>query len=230
MDMDNIFEVMMTSGLWFKFDADHKRKSSSWHLAGAKLGTGPALVIVSVASVLRWQSSCVSQVMSYGEFCMAVAWKQDHVMLTPCYSDVFCFPGIVSSDVQAEIKNIYNALCELLRHFWTCFPATSKFLEEKVCNVTTSRQRPALSNRFWDSGLIVWSLRRRACLLVCLTQNQHSYSCFSHPCCLFFFSLSFCLGLSVCLSLSLFLFHFNFFSEWTPQLYFSWYLMPVTLP
>lgn len=38
----------------------------------------------------------------------------------------------VSVEVQRDLRNIYIAQFELLRHFWTCFPATSAQLEEKV--------------------------------------------------------------------------------------------------
>ena len=33
---------------------------------------------------------------------------------------------------QIELRQHYNAISELLRHFWSCFPVTSSFLEEKV--------------------------------------------------------------------------------------------------
>jgi transcription initiation factor TFIIH subunit 1 len=38
----------------------------------------------------------------------------------------------VPLDVQKELKNIYFAGNELLRHFWSCFPVTSDKLEEKL--------------------------------------------------------------------------------------------------
>ncbi len=41
---------------------------------------------------------------------------------------------LVPEPVQLELKNLYNALCELLRHFWSCFPTNTPFLEEKVAN------------------------------------------------------------------------------------------------
>ncbi|CAB3977029.1 Hypothetical predicted protein [Paramuricea clavata] len=34
--------------------------------------------------------------------------------------------------VHTELRQHYNAITELLRHFWSCFPVTSTFLEEKV--------------------------------------------------------------------------------------------------
>ncbi|XP_076471070.1 general transcription factor IIH subunit 1-like [Babylonia areolata] len=53
--------------------------------------------------------------------------------------------GIVAGDVQAELKNSYNALCELLRHFWSCFPATTKFLEDKVVKMRGTLERFQMS-------------------------------------------------------------------------------------
>lgn len=46
--------------------------------------------------------------------------------------DPFSLTEIVPPDVQEEVKANYSALLELLRHFWTCFPVSSKSLEEKV--------------------------------------------------------------------------------------------------
>ncbi|XP_070565728.1 general transcription factor IIH subunit 1-like [Ptychodera flava] len=48
---------------------------------------------------------------------------------------------LYSQEVQAELKNLYSALCELLRHFWSCFPVASKFLEEKVMRMKTNLER-----------------------------------------------------------------------------------------
>lgn len=41
---------------------------------------------------------------------------------------------MVPSDVQGELKHLYVAAGELLRHFWSCFPVNTPFLEEKVSN------------------------------------------------------------------------------------------------
>ncbi|XP_033752452.1 general transcription factor IIH subunit 1-like [Pecten maximus] len=49
--------------------------------------------------------------------------------------------NMVASDIQEELKKQYTALQELLRHFWTCFPASSKFLEEKVCRMKATLER-----------------------------------------------------------------------------------------
>ncbi|KAJ8299253.1 hypothetical protein KUTeg_023313 [Tegillarca granosa] len=38
---------------------------------------------------------------------------------------------MIPSSIQDELKALYNALLELLRHFWNCFPVTTSFLEEK---------------------------------------------------------------------------------------------------
>lgn len=48
---------------------------------------------------------------------------------------------IVPPDVQEEVKANYSALLELLRHFWTCFPVSSKSLEEKVVKMKSTLER-----------------------------------------------------------------------------------------
>ncbi|CAI9731866.1 Hypothetical predicted protein [Octopus vulgaris] len=48
---------------------------------------------------------------------------------------------IIPVDTQEELQQIYSALCELLRHFWSCFPVSSKFLEEKVVKMKTTLER-----------------------------------------------------------------------------------------
>lgn len=48
---------------------------------------------------------------------------------------------LASSEVASEAKILYNALAELLRHFWTCFPVTSKELEDKAVRMNESLQR-----------------------------------------------------------------------------------------
>lgn len=42
---------------------------------------------------------------------------------------------MVPTDVQGELKHLYAAAGELLRHFWSCFPVNTPFLEEKVTNI-----------------------------------------------------------------------------------------------
>ncbi|XP_030056952.1 general transcription factor IIH subunit 1 isoform X4 [Microcaecilia unicolor] len=39
---------------------------------------------------------------------------------------------MVPSDIQSEMKHLYVAVGELLRHFWSCFPVNTSFLEEKL--------------------------------------------------------------------------------------------------
>lgn len=47
----------------------------------------------------------------------------------------------VPVEIQAEMKQLYCALAELLRHFWCCFPTTTQQLEEKVMSMHGSLQR-----------------------------------------------------------------------------------------
>lgn len=49
--------------------------------------------------------------------------------------------NMVAVDIQDELRKQYNALLELLRHFWNCFPASTKFLEEKVVRMKTTLER-----------------------------------------------------------------------------------------
>uniref|UniRef100_A0A3B3Z429 General transcription factor IIH subunit 1 n=1 Tax=Poecilia mexicana TaxID=48701 RepID=A0A3B3Z429_9TELE len=39
---------------------------------------------------------------------------------------------MVPTDIQGELKHLYIAAGELLRHFWSCFPVNTPFLEEKL--------------------------------------------------------------------------------------------------
>ncbi|KAA0724779.1 General transcription factor IIH subunit 1 [Triplophysa tibetana] len=48
---------------------------------------------------------------------------------------------LVPSDVQSELKHLYTAAGELLRHFWTCFPVNTLFLEEKVVKMQSNLER-----------------------------------------------------------------------------------------
>ncbi|GAB6025670.1 RNA polymerase II transcription factor B subunit 1 [Chamberlinius hualienensis] len=43
--------------------------------------------------------------------------------------------------VREEFQNLYNALVELLRHFWSCFPVTSKVQQEKVIRMRATLER-----------------------------------------------------------------------------------------
>lgn len=47
----------------------------------------------------------------------------------------------VSPTTREEIKQTYNAMCELLRHFWSCFPVSSKTLEDKVSKMRVTLER-----------------------------------------------------------------------------------------
>ena len=52
-----------------------------------------------------------------------------------CYLSV---TELVPADIQQEVRQLYCALCELMHHFWACFPVTSKEQEEKVRPTTTT--------------------------------------------------------------------------------------------
>ncbi|XP_075784224.1 general transcription factor IIH subunit 1 [Pelodiscus sinensis] len=48
---------------------------------------------------------------------------------------------MVPNDVQSELKHMYVAVGELLRHFWSCFPVNTPFLEEKVVKMKSNLER-----------------------------------------------------------------------------------------
>jgi len=46
--------------------------------------------------------------------------------------------ALIAEDLKQELRSLYVALNELLRHFWSCFPVQSKFYEEKVIRMKTT--------------------------------------------------------------------------------------------
>ncbi|XP_075423802.1 general transcription factor IIH subunit 1 [Ascaphus truei] len=48
---------------------------------------------------------------------------------------------MVPNDIQTELKHLYVAVGELLRHFWSCFPVSTPFLEEKVVKMKSNLER-----------------------------------------------------------------------------------------
>ena len=49
-----------------------------------------------------------------------------------------------------ELKKLYVSSAELLRHFWSCFPANTPFLQEKVSELVSfpALQRAAIDYAF----------------------------------------------------------------------------------
>ncbi|XP_061678766.1 general transcription factor IIH subunit 1 [Syngnathoides biaculeatus] len=48
---------------------------------------------------------------------------------------------MVPSDIQGELKHLYTAAGELLRHFWSCFPVNTPFLEDKLIKMKSTLER-----------------------------------------------------------------------------------------
>ncbi|KAM3609882.1 uncharacterized protein V6R79_021843 [Siganus canaliculatus] len=48
---------------------------------------------------------------------------------------------MIPTEVQGELKHLYAAAGELLRHFWSCFPVNTPFLEDKVVKMKTNLER-----------------------------------------------------------------------------------------
>uniref|UniRef100_A0A3P9KJI9 General transcription factor IIH subunit 1 n=1 Tax=Oryzias latipes TaxID=8090 RepID=A0A3P9KJI9_ORYLA len=61
---------------------------------------------------------------------------------------------MVPSDIQGELKHLYVAAGELLRHFWSCFPVNTSFLEDKL----TGHLEEMLQTAY--SKFHIWQTRR----------------------------------------------------------------------
>uniref|UniRef100_A0A673A8I2 General transcription factor IIH subunit 1 n=1 Tax=Sphaeramia orbicularis TaxID=375764 RepID=A0A673A8I2_9TELE len=61
---------------------------------------------------------------------------------------------MVPPEVQGELKHLYAAAGELLRHFWACFPVNTPFLEEKL----TGHLEEMLQTAY--SKFHIWQTRR----------------------------------------------------------------------
>ncbi|RZC33328.1 general transcription factor IIH subunit 1 [Asbolus verrucosus] len=48
---------------------------------------------------------------------------------------------LVPSDIENEVRNLYLALCELLSHFWKCFPPNTPNLEQKAVKMHEALHR-----------------------------------------------------------------------------------------
>ncbi|KAG5879297.1 hypothetical protein JTB14_021955 [Gonioctena quinquepunctata] len=48
---------------------------------------------------------------------------------------------LVPADIEKEVRNLYLALCELLNHFWRCFPPTSTNSEVKLVKMHEALNR-----------------------------------------------------------------------------------------
>ena len=89
---------------------------------------------------------------------------------------VFVFvTDLVSSSVQAEVKLQYNSLSELLRHFWSCFPVKTQFLEEKVRPYRVMRSW-RLTENIWKNKYNYLARRREASNCTILTVSPLIYA------------------------------------------------------
>lgn len=51
------------------------------------------------------------------------------------------FSELVPSDIEKEVRNLYLAICELLHHFWRCFPPTTPNAEVKLMKMHEALNR-----------------------------------------------------------------------------------------
>ncbi|XP_059486526.1 general transcription factor IIH subunit 1 [Neocloeon triangulifer] len=49
--------------------------------------------------------------------------------------------SMTPADIEADLKTLYLSICELLRHFWACFPPTTPQLEEKATTMHETLHR-----------------------------------------------------------------------------------------
>ncbi|XP_012674246.1 general transcription factor IIH subunit 1 [Clupea harengus] len=82
----------------------------------------------------------LTQVMSSSAASSAIAaLSPGGVLMQTCAQQTM--NQLVPSDLQAELKQLYTAAGELLRHFWTCFPINTPFLEEKAEKMRSNLER-----------------------------------------------------------------------------------------
>ncbi|XP_063053799.1 general transcription factor IIH subunit 1 isoform X2 [Engraulis encrasicolus] len=83
---------------------------------------------------------CLTQVMSSSAASSAIAALSPGGVLMQTSAQQ-TMNQLVPSDIQGELKQLYTAVGELLRHFWACFPVNSPFLEEKVVKMSSNLER-----------------------------------------------------------------------------------------
>ncbi|XP_045071848.1 general transcription factor IIH subunit 1-like isoform X2 [Coregonus clupeaformis] len=83
---------------------------------------------------------CLTQVMSSSTASSAIAALSPGGILMQAGAQQ-AINQMVPNDVQGELKHLYTAAGELLRHFWSCFPVNTPFLEEKVVKMRANLER-----------------------------------------------------------------------------------------
>uniref|UniRef100_A0A4W4GJK1 General transcription factor IIH subunit 1 n=1 Tax=Electrophorus electricus TaxID=8005 RepID=A0A4W4GJK1_ELEEL len=100
--------------------------------------------IISSVSCIQEEMSCykpcLTQVMSSSAASSAITALSPGgaLMQTGAHQTV---SQLVPVDIQSELKHLYTAAGELLRHFWSCFPVNTPFLEEKVVKMQSNLER-----------------------------------------------------------------------------------------
>lgn len=98
---------------------------SSTAASSAIAALSPGGVLMQAATQQTVNRECVTHTHTH------TCWKT----LLKCalfYFQSLSNSEMVPSDVQGELKHLYAAAGELLRHFWSCFPVNTPFLEEKA--------------------------------------------------------------------------------------------------
>ncbi|XP_030646126.1 general transcription factor IIH subunit 1 [Chanos chanos] len=100
--------------------------------------------IINSVSLIQHEMSnykpCLTQVMSSSAASSAItALSPGGVLMQAAVQQTM--NQLVPTDVQTELKHLYTAAGELLRHFWACFPVNTPFLEEKVVKMRSNLER-----------------------------------------------------------------------------------------
>lgn len=54
---------------------------------------------------------------------------------------MFLYIELVPAALEKDLRNLYMSGCELLRHFWLCFPPTTPQLQEKAIRMHEALHR-----------------------------------------------------------------------------------------
>lgn len=147
-DLDD--HCLTDSYSWFVDDSkelDLTEKARYLNSVGISSGLNERISINTLYQLNQYQSYLISHLKGVNSNCLnspdAIAALSE---LSPGgslvkSSQTVNLKEIVSADYQKELKEIYFATNELLRHFWACFPVTSERLEEKLIKMKETLEK-----------------------------------------------------------------------------------------
>ncbi|XP_061101403.1 general transcription factor IIH subunit 1 [Conger conger] len=100
--------------------------------------------IINAVSCIKQEMAsykpCLTQVMSSSSASSACAALSPGGLLMQAGTQQ-AMNHMVPSEEEVELKHIYMAAGELLRHFWSCFPVNTPFLEEKLVKMRSNLEK-----------------------------------------------------------------------------------------